>query len=109
MSTINFTEIYSIHYHRLVQIGYSITKDIQLAEDVVQETFIKAIKRIDSIQDKGKLPAWLSVIAKRTAIDMIRSEQKKKGILMEQDTLESLVKEINYNVEEEVEITLLME
>ena len=80
-----------------------------MAEDVVQETFIKAIKKIDSIQDKGKLAAWLSVIARRTAIDMIRSEHQKKGILMEQDMLASLVKEMDSNVEEEVEITFLKE
>jgi RNA polymerase sigma-70 factor (ECF subfamily) len=103
MTTVNFSEVYSMFYKRLFQIGYSITRDVHLAEDVVQETFIKAIKKSETIEDESKVGAWLSVIATRTAIDFVRSERKKKGILMEQDMLECLGKEMKQNVEEEVE------
>ncbi|WP_462408702.1 RNA polymerase sigma factor [Neobacillus sp. Marseille-QA0830] len=109
MCVINFSEIYSQYYKRLYHISYSITRDLHLAEDIVQETFIKALKKADTIEEHTKIGAWLSVIATRTAIDFIRAERKKKGILMEKDMLESLGKEMKHNVEEEVETGMMAE
>ncbi|RKQ18855.1 RNA polymerase sigma factor [Oceanobacillus bengalensis] len=109
MCTLDFSEIYRAHYKRLFQVSYSITKDIYLAEDVVQETFIKALNKLHTIQVEEKLTSWLTVIAKRTAIDVIRIERNKKGVPIEEDELVSIGKEINQNVEQEVEIAFLME
>lgn len=108
MSTIDFSEIYRLHYQRLVHQITAMVKDIQLAEDIVQETFIKAMKKIDYIHSKEKIAAWLSVIAKRTAIDMIRYEKSKKGILMEESELLNLNLELNQHVEKEVEFDFLV-
>ncbi len=109
MSEIDFTELYRMFYKRLFHISYSITRDLQLAEDVVQETFIKALKKIETIEEESKVGAWLSVIATRTAIDFVRIERKKKGILMEKEMLECLGKVMEQNVEEEVETGDLVE
>ncbi|WP_251550868.1 RNA polymerase sigma factor [Neobacillus muris] len=109
MSGIDFSELYSLYYKRMFHICYSITRDRYLAEDVVQETFIKALRKADTIEDQTKVGAWLSVIATRTAIDFVRVERKKKGILMEKAMLESLGNEMKHNVEEEVETGLMAE
>ncbi|WP_267497998.1 RNA polymerase sigma factor [Bacillus sp. REN16] len=106
---LNFTNIYHENYGRLFRISYSITRDIQMAEDVVHETFIKAINKIDTIEDETKMGAWLSTIAARTAIDLVRMERNKKGIPMEHDLLESLGETMKQNVEEEVETSMVME
>lgn len=55
------------------------------------------------IEEEKKVGAWLSAIATRTAIDFVRREKKKKGILMEHEMLECLGKVTNQNVEEIVE------
>lgn len=102
MCKIDFSEVYTLHYKRLFHIAYSITRDMHLAEDVVQETFIKAMTKADTVEDAGKVGSWLSVITTRTAIDFIRREKRKKGIPMEQEMLEFLGKEMKQNVEEEV-------
>ncbi|WP_181444466.1 RNA polymerase sigma factor [Bacillus sp. 03113] len=109
MSTINFSEVYCMYYKRLFHISYSITRDIYIAEDVVHETFIKALKKVETIEEESKIGAWLSMIATRTAIDFVRRERKKKGIPMEQNMLESLGKEMKQNVEEEAEVEMLVE
>jgi RNA polymerase sigma factor (sigma-70 family) len=106
---IDFSEIYNLFYKRLFHIGYSITGDLHLAEDVVQETFIKAMKKVETIEAECKIGAWLSVIATRTAIDFVRIERKKKGIPMDMDMLECLGGIMKQNVEEEVETGILME
>jgi RNA polymerase sigma factor (sigma-70 family) len=109
MSTMNFSELYRLHYNQLFHLSYSITKDVQLAEDAVQETFIKVLKNANSIMDDRKIAAWLSVVTKNTAIDLLRSERKKKGIPMEHDKLVNLGSEIKQDVEEEVEFNLFKE
>jgi RNA polymerase sigma factor (sigma-70 family) len=109
MITIDMSEIYRLHYKRLVYQVNMMIKDMQMAEDVVQETFIKAMKNMGTIQSTDKIAAWLSIIAKRTAIDMIRCERSKKGILMEQDELAKLWVDYKLDVEKEVEFAIFLE
>jgi RNA polymerase sigma-70 factor (ECF subfamily) len=42
------------------------------AQDLTQETFIKALQRHDQIKDLEKAAHWLSRIASNTAIDFLR-------------------------------------
>jgi RNA polymerase sigma factor (sigma-70 family) len=107
MVSLEISNLYSTYYKRLLHLSYSITKDRHLAEDVVQETFIKVMNHLDSIQDVNKLPAWLRVVTKRTAIDILRTKQN--DLPMEQDLLMNSVNDMNQTVEEIVGITLLLE
>ncbi|MCS0671823.1 RNA polymerase sigma factor [Cytobacillus firmus] len=99
----DITELYTCHYKRLYHICFSMTRDAYLAEDIVQETFIKAMKKAETIIDEEKAGAWLSVIARRTALDVIRRERRKAAVPMEQDMLECLGIATKQNVEQEVE------
>lgn len=101
--------LYKSEYQRLLYSSYRITKDMQLAEDVVQETFIKVIRKKDSIQDNTKLSAWLSVIAKRTAIDLIRKERITPTTAIEDEDLAKIIQTANQMVEEEVEYLVLLD
>ncbi|TLS37302.1 RNA polymerase sigma factor [Pseudalkalibacillus caeni] len=105
----NFSEIYSQFNKRLFSICYSIIRDNHLAEDAVQETFIKAFKNVKTIEEECKICAWLSSIATRTAIDILRREKRKRGIVMEHEMLEFLGIEMIHNVEQEAEAELLKE
>ncbi|MEI5909475.1 RNA polymerase sigma factor [Bacillus spongiae] len=109
MSKFDFSEAYSLFYKRLFHISYSITRDKYLAEDVVHETFIKAIAKAETVKDERKLGAWLCAIASRTAIDFIRKEKKYKGMQVGPEAFESFETATTQNVEEEVEFALLEE
>lgn len=64
-------------YGRLVfSVASSITRDRELAADVVQETFVKAWKSADGFDTSRDLAPWLTTIARRTAIDAIRRENR---------------------------------
>jgi RNA polymerase sigma factor (sigma-70 family) len=53
-----------------------ILKDDHHAEDVLQEVFIKIWTHIDQYnEDKGRLCTWMITIARRTAIDLMRSKR----------------------------------
>ncbi|MCT2535165.1 RNA polymerase sigma factor [Aquibacillus koreensis] len=105
----DFSEMYRVHYKRLQHVAYAITRDWYLAEDVVQESFIKALNNLSAIHDTNKIGAWLSVITTRTALDFVRREKKKRGIPMDEDMLVILAKEMKQSVEEEVELGWIFE
>jgi RNA polymerase sigma-70 factor (ECF subfamily) len=105
----DFDAIYNSYYDRLFRVSLAIIRDRQLAEDNVQETFIKAFKKLGDLEDIQKVGAWLCVIATRTAIDFIRREKKTKGYPMELCMLDCLGKESNQNVEAEVGVSFLKE
>lgn len=48
------------------------TRDAHLAEDVVQETFCKALQNFHQLNDQIKIKAWLLRIAANTAYDFLR-------------------------------------
>jgi RNA polymerase sigma-70 factor (ECF subfamily) len=56
----------------LFAIAYAILQSREEAEDVVQDTFVKAWKSRWRVRDPEKLPAWLSTIARHRARDLAR-------------------------------------
>jgi RNA polymerase sigma factor (sigma-70 family) len=74
---------------------YLIVKDSYTAEDLLQDTFIKAVTTIKSgrYNEEGKFLPWLLRIAHNLAIDYFRREKRYPTIVMEDgsnvfDTLE---------------------
>jgi RNA polymerase sigma-70 factor (ECF subfamily) len=51
---------------------YRIVGNVEDAQDLTQETFIKALQRSEQIKDVDKAAHWLSRIATNTAIDFLR-------------------------------------
>jgi RNA polymerase sigma-70 factor, ECF subfamily len=59
----------------LFAIAYGILQSREEAEDVVQDTFVKAWKSRWRVRDSAKLPAWLSTIARHHARDLARKKR----------------------------------
>src|SRR5438874_12649278 len=59
----------------LFAIAYGVLQNREEAEDVVQDTFVKAWKSRWRIRDCTKLPAWLSTIARHRARDLARKRR----------------------------------
>ena len=72
-TTVWLTKILAAHERRLVLYAARITGDIDLARDVVQETFLKLIRE-DRQELDGKLPQWLYTVCRHQAIDVKRKE-----------------------------------
>jgi len=54
-----------------------LTRRSDQAEDLAQETMIKAMRAIDSYQDGTDVKAWLLTILRRTHIDHLRARRHK--------------------------------
>lgn len=61
---------------------YFIVRNDELAEDLFQETFMKAIVTIQQgrYTENGKFPAWLTRIAHNLVIDFFRQERNENTI-----------------------------
>lgn len=57
---------------RVFLLIYRIVRNVDDAQDLTQEAFIKALQRQDQIKDLEKSAHWLSRIATNTAIDFLR-------------------------------------
>ena len=56
-------------------------KDLQTAEDVAQESFIKAYKSLDSFREESAFYTWLYRITTNTAKNYLISKKRKKELL----------------------------
>ncbi|WP_409276067.1 RNA polymerase sigma factor [Neobacillus sp. SCS-31] len=93
MTELDFDQLYSTYAGKLKQIAYSITRDLHIAEDVVQESFLKAYKKLGTVQDTGKIAAWLRSVTRRTAIDFVRGEKRKRWMPADQTVMEQRISE----------------
>lgn len=57
--------------------AYFVTHDHMLAEDVVQNTFLKAYDKIDQLQDPSRVELWLIRIAVNQARDELRRRRRQ--------------------------------
>lgn len=58
-----------------------LTSDNEDAEDLLQETFLKALRYKDKFQDQTNLKAWLYTIMKNTFINNYRRAVRKRTIM----------------------------
>jgi len=66
-------EMVNLYQHTLLKMCYLHLKDRALAEDAVQETFLKAYRSMDSFRQESSIKTWLIKIALNTCRDMNRS------------------------------------
>ena len=55
---------------------FRITASIQDAEDIVQDTYIKAVSNIDTFKEKSSLKTWIFAIASNLAKDNLRAKKR---------------------------------
>jgi RNA polymerase sigma-70 factor (ECF subfamily) len=71
-------------------LALQITKNREEAEEIAQDTFIKAFQSLKGFQGKAKFSSWLYRIVYNTAISHIRKKEKGRISLDETDIPESL-------------------
>lgn len=67
-----YSEYFSVVYGYIL----SICRDSLTAEEITQETFFKAMKKIDDFRGESSLKVWLCQIAKNTFYNYEKARQK---------------------------------
>ena len=70
-----FEMIIRTHSRTLFAIAYGILQNREEAEDVVQDSLVKAWKTRWRVRDPEKFPAWLCMIARNRAHDVLRKRR----------------------------------
>ena len=70
------------HQDRLFNYIYFLVRSREVAEDIFQETFVKAITTLQQgrYQNDGKFAAWITRIAHNLVIDQFRIERNENAI-----------------------------
>ncbi len=77
-----FGQLYARHVDAVFRYVLARVGDRGLAEDVTSETFLRAWRRIGTVQDQGKdLTAWLTVIARNLVVDHLKSSRHRREVL----------------------------
>jgi len=72
-----FRHIFDRWARPLISFIYDMVGDRALAEDLTQETFVRAYKYLDGLRDETKFSTWLFSIAKNVAREHLRSAQHR--------------------------------
>ncbi len=104
-----FEAVYHETKHAVYAMILPIVKDRSLAEDVMQDTYIKMIENIYSYNQKYKFINWLLTIAKNTALDSYRKNQKSFSIDVQEadDLFISKESNVEHELEAEYYLSLL--
>ena len=84
---VDFEEIYLKYYKSIYKYILGLSKKQNIAEEIAQETFFKALKNIDNYDTNKKMFTWLCQIAKNTYF----TEYKKSKKIKELDNLENII------------------
>lgn len=66
--------LFDAHADHVYRLALGMLSDPSSAEDVVQDTFLKAITRIDAFEGRSSLGTWLYRIAYNACLDRLRKQ-----------------------------------
>ena len=74
-----FHSLVDRHSRAVYRLAYRMTGSPQDAEDVVQETFLRAYKQLGRFESRANFGTWLHRIAVNCSIDLIRSRPHREA------------------------------
>lgn len=76
----NIEEIYKEYFEVVNKYLFCLTKNSDIAEELTQETFYRAVKKIDKFKGECKVQVWLCQIAKNLWIDELKRNKRYADI-----------------------------
>ena len=71
----DFDKIYTEYFSQVYKFVLSLCRDPDLAEEITQESFFKALKNIDSFNCNCRIETWLCQIARNTFYSYMRKHK----------------------------------
>ncbi len=71
----DFQEVYNLYFRDVYRFALSLCRNESVAEEITQETFYKALEKLDRFDGRCKVSVWLCQIAKNTYITMCRKNK----------------------------------
>ncbi|MGQ9656920.1 MAG: RNA polymerase sigma factor [Fimbriimonadales bacterium] len=74
-------ELYLRYRQPVFRIAYRSTRNIDEAEDIVQDVFLKAFERLHTFRERSRFSTWLMRIALNLCTDHARMRQRRQQLL----------------------------
>src|SRR5262252_6842436 len=74
------------HGRSLFRLAYRMTGNEQDAEDVVQESFLRAYRQLSKFDDRASFGTWLYRIASNCSLDLVRSRKRRSEQMVAPDS-----------------------
>lgn len=71
-----FQSIFDRYSRPILSFIYDMTGERDVAEELAQETFVRAYKNLGALQDPEKLSTWLFGIARNCALEFLRTRRR---------------------------------
>ena len=86
---LDWRAIYEAHSDAVYRFLWGMTRHREEAEDLLQETFIKAMNAKSSVRDEAKIKSWLLAIARNLCLDNLKKMRSRGKITVkaEADTM----------------------
>ena len=68
--------LYRKYAKKMYGICMSYAKDRSMAQEILQDGFVKVFKKIDTFKEQGSLEGWIRKIITNTALDYLRQKSK---------------------------------
>ncbi|HLN64053.1 MAG TPA: sigma-70 family RNA polymerase sigma factor [Symbiobacteriaceae bacterium] len=75
-----FEEIFNLYRDDVFRFAYLVVRDSSLAQDVVQEAFLKVFRSIHKFQFRSSFKSWLYRVAVNEAITILRRRRIKEDL-----------------------------
>ena len=72
----DFDQVYTAYYQVVFRYSLALTHDRDTAEEVTQQAFFQALKKIDRFRGECALESWLCRIAKNVYLSMLRKNRQ---------------------------------
>ena len=72
----DFDEIYNLYFRDVYRYLFALSGDPSIAEEITQETFFKALQKLDTFDGRGCITPWLFRIARNGYISFLRKDAR---------------------------------
>jgi RNA polymerase sigma-70 factor (ECF subfamily) len=85
LGVVDFRAVYEEDYQRIFRYILSMVRVEAEAQDLTQETFLRAYIRLDTLREPRARTAWLYRIATHAALDRLRQQRRRDPMESESD------------------------
>lgn len=105
----DFQVIVEQYYRRIYQMTYRMLKKKEDAEDITQETFVRAYSHYKKLDPRAPVFAWLCKIATNLCIDVARKKKKIRFISLDTCFSAELLEQKAKRLVEKVDLGVIIE
>ncbi|MDB5052902.1 MAG: polymerase sigma factor SigW-like protein [Bacilli bacterium] len=106
-------EVYKDFYVLVYPMVFFIIKDHGMTEDIIQEAFLRSIKKSSQLQDWDKMEGWLKTLTRNVTLNFLQKIKRNRDELDAEDVFEDrevgATSSVSVPIDQEVEMKIMEE